>query len=282
MSTFLRNNLPIVLFALILGSCVNLKHVGEFSKTSVESIDEYDALPISFLQICVEDCEQKHIQNLQIHDTSCDCKQNKKADSITQVIFNGVRDYLIGLTDISQNKLTNYQTDDLTNALGTGDFGPLKLAQEDVNAFSKVSTVILRAFTDGYRRNKIKAYVTDAHEPLLKLLRFLELNLTGNMKGKLEVQKSSLKNFYFDFVRDKNLSVYERTKFAEDYFQSIAEIEKKQKELDVFAMTLQHIAEGHKTLKVNIDNLTDKKVKGQLARYASRLKNIASSTREIN
>ena len=258
---------------LTMSACVNLKHVGEFSKTSIEGIEKYETLPQSFTQICTEDCEQKNIRNFKIHKTACDCDQNEKADSITRVIYETTRDYFYGLVDITDNKLTSYQTADLNTVLATGNFGPIKLNEADVNAYSKVSTLLLRALTEGYRRKKIQEYINEGHGPLKVLLSFLEMNLNGNLNGKLEVQKSSIKDFYFDFILDKKLSSYERTKFTEDYFRRISKIEAKQKELITFSEILQEIVDGHETLYAYSNNLEDNEVKGKLARLGHRLKN---------
>ncbi|MGB6153910.1 MAG: hypothetical protein WBG48_18140, partial [Pricia sp.] len=175
--------LPFIAVSLILGGCVNLKHVGEFSETTIDGIGQYESLSPSFSQVCLQDGRQESIRTFDIHSTDYDCVQNKKADSITQVIYKATRSYFYGLSDLSQNELTKYRTDDLTQALATGDFGPVKLNETDVKAYSDISTLLLRTFTDGFRRKKIKEYVTQAHGPLLKLLQFLEDNLEGNLSG---------------------------------------------------------------------------------------------------
>ncbi|HET8735767.1 MAG TPA: hypothetical protein VFM69_04130 [Pricia sp.] len=268
-----------LLFSLVLlmGSCVNLRHVGEFSDTAIEGIEHFGTLSPSFLQACLQDCQQEYIRKLEIHKTHCDCAQNQKGDSITQVIHHAVRDYFYALSDLSENELTNYGTDDFTQALSTGDFGPIELNEADVKAYSDISTLVLRAFSDGFRRQKLKEYITQAHNPLLKLLHFLELNLTGNLSGKLEVQKSGLKNFYFDFVKDENLSDYERTKFAEDYFRRISKIEAQQQELETYAEVLRRIAEGHTALYNNVSNMTETSVRRELGRYNKQLTYTISS-----
>ncbi len=258
---------------LLCTSCVNLKHIGEFSVTSIEGIEQFETISPGYLKICRQDCQQKNIRKLDIHNTDCDCEENEKADSITRAIYNTTKDYFYGLSDLSKNELTNYKTNDLTQALATGDFGPIKLNETDVKAYSDISTLLLRAFTDSFRRKKIKEYVAQAHGPLLKLLHFLELNLTGNLNGKLEVQKSGLKNFYFDFLKDKKLSDYERTKFAEDYFQRISEIAIQQKELDTYAQILRDIAQGHTILYNNVSHMTDEEVRIELAGYGRQMGN---------
>lgn len=269
---FKPNLLLGTLIALFSSSCINLKHIAEFSESSLESIEHYEKLPSNFYQRCSADCEQKSIRQLTIHDIQCNCAQDKRADSITTAIYKSIHDYLSILKDMSANKLTHYQTQDFSDALSTGEFGPIKLNEDDIKAYSKISTVVMRAFTDGYRRNKIKKYVSEAHDPLTELLDFIDLNLTGNLNGKLEVQKSLLKNFYFDYVSDEKLSVYERTKFAEDYFSGLTEIEIRQEELKTFSETLTTIAKGHQMLYKNINNLTDEEVKTKLGALENRLK----------
>ncbi|MDO1499421.1 hypothetical protein Q2T40_04175 [Winogradskyella maritima] len=111
---------------------------------------------------------------------------------------------------------------------------PIKLNSEDVASYSKLTSLILRAYSGIRSRKKINSYVTEGHEPFQHLLYFLEFNLSQNLNGKLEVQKKSIQNFYFDFVHDTHLSSYERTKFAEDYFEKKATIERHQNELEAF------------------------------------------------
>ncbi|HEA21326.1 MAG TPA: hypothetical protein ENH87_10450 [Pricia antarctica] len=267
--------------ALSLSSCVNLRHISEFSKTSIEGIEQYDSLSTSFFEVCLQDARQESIRKFDIHHTEYDCEQNNKADSITKIIYKATQSYFDGLSDLSQNELTNYNTDNLTQTLATGDFGPLKLNETDVKAYSDISTLLLRAITDTYRRKKLKEYITQAHGPLLKLLQFLELNLEGNLTGKLNVQKSSLKNFYFDFVKDKRLSTYERTKFAEDYFRRISEIDAQQKELQTLAEILREISKGHQSLYNNSGHMTDKQVRKELLGYGSQMENSIRSLRNM-
>lgn len=269
--------LPLVAVSLILGSCVNLRHIGEFSETAIDGIGQYETLATSFSEVCLQDGRQESIRTFDIHSTDYDCVQNQKADSITQVIYKATRSYFYGLSDLSQNELTKYRTDDLTQTLATGDFGPVKLNETDVKAYSDISKLLLRAFTDGFRRKKIKEYVTQAHGPLLKLLQFLEDNLEGNLSGKLNVRKSSLKNFYFDFIKDKKLSDYERTKFAEDYFDRITEITAKQKELEAFSEILKDIKKGHTTLYNHVGHMTDEEVRAALASYGRQMSRTTAS-----
>lgn len=282
MQKLLSNILVLILAAITSTSCVNLKHVGEFSESSIEGIEKFEALSYNFERNCTDECLQKGIEKLKIHGQTCVCTADKKADSITTLIYNTTRDYFYGLTDISKNQLTNYKTEELTQTLATGDYGSLSLNETDVKAYSSISTIILRAFTDGFRRKKIKEYVRRANEPLQTLLHFLDLNLSGNLIGKMEVQKNSIKSFYFDLISNTELSIYERTKFTEDYFRRISELTAKQEELETYSKVIKTIAEGHTILYNDISKLTEDEIKGQLAIQSTQLKNLSRSLNSKN
>lgn len=278
----LSSILVLILVAITSTSCINLKHVGEFSESSIESIEKFETLLYNFEKSCTGTCLQKSMEELKIHGQDCVCTDDKKADSITALIYNTTRSYFYSLSDISKNELTDYKTDELTQALATGDYGTLSLNEADVKAYSGISTIILRAFTDGYRRKKIRDYVTRANEPLQTLLHFLDLNLSGNLVGKLEVQKNTIKSFYFDLIADTDLSLYERTKFTEDYFQRTAELTAMQEELKTYSTVLKTIAEGHAILHNNINKLTEEEIRGQLAIQSTQLKHLANSLNRKN
>ena len=267
----------LTLIALAATGCVNLRHIAEFSEASQEGMVQYEELTPSFSGICRQDCQQEQVRKMDIRQADCACAENQKADSITRVIYATVSDYFQGLSDLSQNELTAYRTDGFTQALTAGDFGPLKLEESDVRAYSDLSTLLLRAFTDGFRRKKLQQYVVEAHGPLVKLLSLLELNLAGNLRAKLEVQKEALEGYYFDFVMDKQLSDYERTKFAEDYYARVAEIEGQQDELDAYAEVLREISDGHKTLYDNSNKMSDHKLRQELGQYGNQLQRSAIS-----
>ena len=252
-------------------SCVNLRHINEFSNASFEGLEQYTSLTSSFTEVCLADQRQENIRKLDIHNTSSNCTENQKADSITRLFYEVTSDYFSALSNLSQNELTKYQTEALTQNLANGDFGPITLNENDIQAFSNLSTLLLRATTDGYRRKKLKQYISKAHKPLLQLLEFLQTNINDNLKGKLEVQKLTLKNFYFDLVRNDQLSTYERTKFSEDYFSAIENINLQQQKLEAYALVLNDIKEGHTYLYNQLHSLSDAEIKTTLQKYRSQI-----------
>ena len=115
----------LIFFTAGLTSCVNLKHVNDFSSTSLNSLKKFEEINYSFKQNCFDNCQNIKIQNLNLNSDECDCASNVKADSITLIIYSSLRGYLDGLTKLSKNDVTNYKMDAFTTALTEGNFGAI-------------------------------------------------------------------------------------------------------------------------------------------------------------
>lgn len=278
---FQKIGLVLILLTVGLGSCVNLKYVNDFSSSSLKSVKKFEEINYSFKQNCLDNCLDKKINDLSLSTKDCDCKTNEKADSVTLIIYNAIKDYLDGLTNLSNNDFTNYKFDALNKALTEGDFGSIKIEKTQVDAYSNISKILLRAFTDEYRKAKIKKYITNANAPIKILLTFLDFNLSANLEGKLNVQKQRIESYYFDLTKDPTLSILEKRKAVEEYYQQLGKIEAKQNEIFTYSKALKKIVEGHQKLVDNIDKLSKAEIKEQLTQYASDIQDIISEFNKI-
>ena len=266
---------------IALSSCVNLKHVNEFSSTSLQSIKSFEELNYSFKQNCIDQCIRNNIHDLKINSESCDCKLDKVTDSITLKIYGSINGYFDGLAKLSDNDLTSYKTENLETALTEGDFGSITIEKKHVESYSKVSKILIRAFTDSYRKSKIKGYVKEANEPVKELIGFLDFNISANLNGKLDVKKTRIKADYFDLLKDNSLSTVEKRNSVREYYSEINEIENQQKKLETYSKSLNKISKGHQKLYDNIDKLSVKEIKQALFQYASEIKSIISEFKKI-
>lgn len=271
----------IILLTLFLSSCVSLKYVNDFSVSSLKSVKIFEHINYGFNQNCLDNCQYKKIIALDLNENNCDCAPNEKADSVTLLIYTTVRGYFDGLSSLSKNDLTSYKMDALTKALKEGNFGSVKIEKEQGEAYNKIFKILLKAFTEGYRKSKVETYVKEANEPIKILLAYLNFNLSENLSGKLNVQKQRIKSYYFDITKDSNLSTYEKTKAAEEYYNKISQIETKQKKLLLYSKLLTKIKNGHQKLFENI--VTSNKIEGGkvLIQYASDLQDIISAFNKL-
>lgn len=270
-----------LMISIAFSSCANLKHVNEFSTASSESIKSFEELDYSFEQSCLENCINDYILEFTVNTDKCDCDLEKKSDSITFKIYNSVNGYFKGLAKLSDNELTTYKTEDLENALTEGDFGSIAIEEKHVKSYSKVAQILIRAFTDTYRKNKIKEYVKEANEPVKELIDFLDFNLSSNLSGKLNVKKDRIKAEYFDLVNDDSLSMLEKRNLVSEYYSELNKITSKQKKITSYSKSLRKISDGHQKLYEDVDKLTVEEIKKALFEYASEINTIISEFKKI-
>ena len=125
--------LYIFLTVFITTGCVTLKPVSDFSASSVNGIMKFEEINYSFQQHCLDRCAFEAIRTFEIkRDTECDCKDYKKADQITGQIYNTLKSYFTGLSNLSGNKLTSFNFKSLENSLIKGEFGKILIEDEHV------------------------------------------------------------------------------------------------------------------------------------------------------
>ncbi len=269
------------MFSVSLTSCVNLKRVNDLSKSSLESIKLYEKLEYSFTQSCIDNCLDERINALDITSPQCNCTLDEKADEVTLRIYNTIKAYYDGLAKLSDNALTDYKMDPLLNAITEGNFGSVVIKKEDAEAYSKISKILLKAFTDGYRKKKIKEYVTGANESIKILTELLKTNIKTNLYQKLEVKKQRIKTYYFDLVKDPALAPWDRALAVREYYSRLSKIEIQQKQLTAYSSVLDKVKTGHHDLSVNIDKLSKAEIKALLAQYASDIQDIISEYNKL-
>lgn len=270
-----------LLLATVLSGCVNLNYVNNFSSASLKSVRNFEEIEYGFEKNCLENCLETQIKNLSLISQKCDCRADESADSVTLLIYRAVKGYLDGLARLSDNSLTNYKVNVLTKSLNEGDYKSMNIDKVHADAYMKISDIMLEAFTNGYRRNKIREYVYTGNEPLKTLITFLNFNLSENLTGKLNVQKEQLKNFYFDLSLDSTLSAFEKRKAVEEYYSRLNQIGVHQKELMTYSKILKKVAAGHQKLADNLQKMKSLELIEQLTQVACDLEDLISEYNKI-
>ncbi|RAI93866.1 hypothetical protein [Algoriphagus yeomjeoni] len=280
----LKSRLTLILFALSIVGCVNLKSVGDFSASSIESIKNFEQIDYSFLQHCLDRCAEEAIRLYEIKRAQeCSCALYEEADSVAQVFYNTIGGYFEGLGLLSQNELTNYSSEALIGALTTQEVGPLQIDERTASAFSSLSNTLLRASTDFYRRKKLAKYIEEANEPIQVLLEKFEVIVSTNLKGELRFKRERLYAYYMDMKMSRTVvSEYEKGQATADYYQALGEIKRKEMELAVFGKSLAEIAKGHQVLYENRNELSVKSLQNLAKGYSSNIKGLISEFKKLN
>ncbi len=275
------NRLIPLVIGIHLSACVNLQKVNDFADASIKGLKKYEELEYTFGKACREKCQLEQIRNLRLSADFCNCVNEKTADSVTFVLYNSVKGYFDGLAKLSANNLTTYKLDGLTKTLKSGQFGEVKIDKADVDAYEKISAILLKAFTDGYRKKKIKTYIAAANEPIQVLIKALDFNLAANLTGKLNVHKQRIESIYIDFLNDSSASSFDKKKAILEYNDLIDEADLKQKQIISFSKALKGVGKGHQKLYEHRNKMTAAEVKAILLQQASDLEDIVAEFNKL-
>jgi len=272
---------------LMLGptGCVNLKSVDDYSLTSLKSIEKFEELNYSFNQHCIDHCQFEAIRKFEIKrepEKYCGCDPYQQADKVTQLIYYSINGYFEGLSNLSNDKLTTYNFDPVTKSLKAGKFGSVEIKSEQVDAYTKISKILLKATTDLYRKRRIKDYIEQANEPIKTLLLQFKFVLQTNLKSEIEAKRHELYNYYMEMEKDGKLSKYEQGKAVIEYYQQVSDLNAKENQIEAFAKGLDLIKEGHQKLYDDRNKMTTKELSDILIRCSSDIQDIISEFNKLN
>jgi hypothetical protein len=196
-------------------------------------------------------------------------------------LYNATKGYFDGLARLSANNLTNYSYDALAKSLTAGNFGGVQISQNHVQAYAKISGVLTKALTDGYRKRKLAVYIGEANDAIKSLLQALQFTLVNNLAGRLDVKQSRLRGYYRDLAADARITAYERKQIIEEYLSLAAGIERTKKEIQAYAQGLSLVADGHQQLFDNRAALTVPRLRESLTLYSSNLQDIMAELNKL-
>ena len=266
---------PIAVFLLMTG-CTSTKRISDYSTSALKTIEKFDELGHTFMKACKDKCYLENVRELKLSTDECQCAPEQTADNVTSALYNVIKGYYDGLVKLSANELTSYKTDALKKQLTSGTFGDVKIDKTDVDAYTKLSSVLLTAFTDGYRSKKLNSYVGEANEPIQILIRLLKINLASNLTGRIQVHRQRLQSVYFDLLQDPAASSYEKKNIIDAYHGEIDELESKISKISIFSKGLNSVAAGHQKLYDNRNKMSPKEIKVMLVQYVSDLEDVLS------
>ncbi len=270
-----------LLTASLLIGCSSLKNTSDFSASAFKGIQKFEEIDYGFEKNCLENCYSKTIAELNLESPPCNCAEDKKGDQVTLAIYKAVRGYLDGLTKLSNNKLTAYNLESLSDELKKIENPSLKIEKSQVEAYGTISRILLRSVTDKYRKHQLRDYLVAGNEPFQVLIACLKFNLSENLSGKLSVQKEILKEYYFVLLKDTTLTTWERREAVETYYKKRDQIELIKKQLLSYSKTLQKIGQGEVNLAEAIDKPGDQESKAQLNLFVSELQQLIDNFNKL-
>lgn len=260
-------NINLLFFWLICSGCANLQHINDFAGASLNGAQGFETLPVSFKSLCQDTCKERDIKNGKLNPAKCDCSAAGKADSVDYLFYKVVAAYLEGLDKLSADATTSYKFDGVNDQLTS-----LNVPSATAGAYTKLGSILTKAVTDGYRRNKIKQYIQEANAPLQLIIQHLKANVGVSLSISLYANKSELENDYLDLLKNSSGNAFEKRKIIEEFYLLKASMENQLHALKAYASLLQTIADGHQQLADNLDKLDNAGLKAMITQYASNIK----------
>lgn len=269
-----------VTLIILVSSCINLKPVNDFSSTSIKSLEKYKDLEITHKFSCEKLYYYRNLSQFNLKITEPNCDFQKKADEANLILYNSVLNYFSGLEKITDDEIVSHNLEKLVETISgenLQDF--VNLDDKQKTAFSKLGTLLFRAFTDGYRKEKVKEFVKDADPHIEIIIDALSDNVSKLKLSPLKTIKDSYEQLYSDLTKDSLGSKYDKINAYKEYLDQLRKIRVIEKKVDTYIKSLAKIKEGHKKLASNIDQLKKDQVKNQLIEFTTIIKTI---TTEIN
>ena len=244
--------LLVILVSFLLIGCVSFRNVNRYANASLIGLQKFEVLGTSFKQCCIEYCLSDAIQTFDLENNICPCSSSEKADQAMGLTYHALKNYLTGLAKLSANSLKNIDLIPFSNSIN--DSILISLSSDQMTAYGAITQAFSNSITQKYRKQKLRVYLQNGHEPFTQLVGFLDISLSQNLKETLEVEKLKRKIDTFNLLKDSTLSTWDRQEAVSDYYAKVRDIESLEKRLVAYSRILRHLVVGHQQLVGSFDS----------------------------
>jgi hypothetical protein len=293
----MKKCLPIVLSALMLASCVSLKEINGFAKSSGATLQTVTDSKYSFTSSYINgqtvepffklDLDEINRNRFSLPAVTFDTaamKVNKDADGTILLFVNALQSYLGGLTKLSGEDLVNYDFTSVGESL-KGNQAALQKANvtgDDIDAALKIAKVATDAIMGRYREKKLRSVIIgyDAAfqrtaERLFGTLRILHHTL-GSDSG-------ILVNNYRLLLANEKLPMANKLQWRKDYLTAMNDLQKQGIAITKMMDAVQKIKTGHGELAAGLATakLNSKAIIALLKVHAGEIRSAYSSIKQL-
>jgi len=278
----------IVCFSLLLSGCVSLKAIQNFAEKSMQTsayeafVDDYrDSLARTQQYerelkgtdaAKLEEWEQQNSEKLNMRENH---KKGLKTIHITVV------QYMACLATLASDNLFTYDTA-MKGLAGELVANPAFSAQsKEVKAVGTISGILLQAFGETYRQDKLKTIIRDANAPFQDLIGSLK-EFMGLYVTVLANEKNVLEADYGVLIKYRNEKEPTGVVLANSILiEKQAVLASRVKSANKYIELLNEIGKGHQYLYDHMDKLSDKEVLSAMLNYAQKITQIYSAIQAL-
>lgn len=270
MKTYYTFTITLVAICLLCG-CTTLTPIRTYTTASQKGVEAFSALKYNFEQNCLSSCRDHDLENFRLTSVDCNCEDSKHVDSINSMMANAVRAYIYALNQLSGKDVTNLPIPALSESFQASPALNMEVSQKEIDAYTTIGDLVSNAITRQYRKKELKAFVSKAQTPLTIILDFLQLNLSRNLSGLIEIRIQRNKSMFYEHIRDTRYSPYQKREITAAYYNIYDHLEAQKQLYQYFTQILEEIKEGHKDLYNNLETWNSDQLTMSVAKNASNI-----------
>ena len=187
--------------------------------------------------------------------------------------------YLRTMADLASDERTSFD-----QSLGglAGAFNEAGLFQpNEVSAVKKLAGLILKAATDGYRRNKLQEVIAENNEAIRTLTVALQRIITQKYVLQLQNERDALRNFYVSTIREvPSQSPILIIQIKKQWDQDDADVQRRINAANAYGQIMTNIANAHQSLFEGRNQLSNRQVLNKALSYGITIHNLAEDFRK--
>jgi hypothetical protein len=270
----------LLLLALGLSGCVNLAPIREFTSRAPDSA-VYQDLTAHYLGH--HDYLKRFRAPAQWPDLDQRAIARQKQEEALLGLHRGLVEYLNALGTLASDELVSYDTalDDLADEIKAQNL--VFAAQAD--AFVALSGFIAKAATDGYRRRKLKAFISAGNEPFQNVVAALTNIVGRDFVRELDSERGEADGYYQEIIADAEESGTQHAALAllkERQFAQARELGRRQEACRAYVAALRAMARAHQTLYDRRDQLPTRETLAMIYSYSQEIKALRAKLKTLN
>jgi hypothetical protein len=233
---------PLLLVVIALVGCVDLTAIRRFADQAAETAS-YTELTHFYVGHYDRISRYRDSDNL---PPAKDVEKRQKEEQPLLGLQRGLVEYLNALAELASDRAVSY--DQSLKGLADELKDSKLLADSRADAFQSISTLLAKAATDGYRRKKLKDFITQGNAPIQKVIDGLTNIVGKDFVRDISSERKEIEGYYKEIigrsqtndpsrelVRDKMLTVTDQLRAQEQacgaYVAAMAKIAQAHQEL---------------------------------------------------
>jgi hypothetical protein len=242
---------PLLLVAIAFIGCVDLNAIRRFADQAAETASYSD---LTHFYIGHYD----RISRYRDSDSLPDPKEVEKREKQEQPLLGlqrGLVEYLNALAELASDRAVSY--DQSLKGLADELKDSKLLADSRADAFHSISTLLAKAATDGYRRKKLKDFITQGNAPIQKIIDGLTNIVGKDFVRDIVSERKEIEGYYKEIIGRSQTNDPSRELVRDKMLTVNDELRAQEHACGAYVAAMSKIAQAHQELFDRRDRLAN-------------------------